>query len=73
VKKELIEKRLISVGSAERNTSAKRLPINQPNIRTRGSTGKEDHLIKQEDPVKEEPTKELQDLQEILRNAGKRM
>jgi hypothetical protein len=73
VKKELIEKRPILIGSAERNISAKRLPISQPNVRTRGSIGKEDHLIKQEDPVKEEPTKELQDLQEILRNAGKRM
>jgi hypothetical protein len=59
VKKELIEKRLISAGSAERNISAKRLSIGQPNVRTRGSTVKEDHLIKQEDPVKEEPTKEL--------------
>jgi hypothetical protein len=73
VKKEPIEKRPISAGSAERNISAKRLPIGQPNVRTRGSTVKEDHPIKQEDPVKEEPTEELQDLQEILRNAGKRM
>jgi hypothetical protein len=73
MKKELIEKRLITAGSAERNISAKRLPINQPNVRTRGSTVKEDHLIKQEDPIKEEHTKELQDLQEILRNAGKRI
>jgi hypothetical protein len=59
MKKELIEKRPISAGSAERNISTKRLPINQPNIRTRGFTVKEDHLIKQEDPVKEKPTKEL--------------
>jgi hypothetical protein len=46
VKKELIEKRLILTGSAERNISAKRLPISQPNVRTRGFTVKEDHLIK---------------------------
>jgi hypothetical protein len=62
VKKKLIEKRPILAGSAERNISTKRLPISQPNIRTRGSTVEEDHLIKQEDPVKEEPTEELQDL-----------
>jgi hypothetical protein len=46
VKKELIKKRPILVGLAKRSTSAKRLPISQPIIRTRGSIMKEDHLIK---------------------------
>jgi hypothetical protein len=41
----MTEKRLISAGSAERNISAKRLPINQPNIRTRARAS---------DPIKEE-------------------
>jgi hypothetical protein len=71
-KKEPIEKRPISAGSAERNTSAKRLPISQPNVRTRASLVKKDDPVKQEDPIKEEPIKELQDLQEILRNAEKK-
>jgi hypothetical protein len=59
VKKKLIEKRLILVGSAERNISTKRLFIGQLNVRTRGFTVKEDHLIKQKDFVKKKPIKDL--------------
>ena len=41
IKKEdkVIEKHPISVGSVERNTSAKRLLIGQPNVRTRARDG----------------------------------
>ena len=75
-KKEPLEKCPISAGSAERNTPAKRLPIGQPNVRTRAA------IIKKQDPepVKEEPIEQdategedLPDLEEILRSAGKKM
>jgi hypothetical protein len=75
VKKEpkAIEKRPISAGSAERNISAKRLPIGQPNVRTRAAIVKED-----QDPIKEEEQgpnddEELHELEDILQNAGKKM
>jgi hypothetical protein len=63
VKKEQIEKRPISAGSAERNISAKRLPTGPRNVRTRAA------IVKQ-DPTEDE---DLPDLEEILRSAGKKM
>jgi hypothetical protein len=36
----ITEKRPISAGSAERNASAKQLPVGQPNVRTRARDGK---------------------------------
>jgi hypothetical protein len=69
----IIEKRLILVGSVNRNISAKRLLISQPNVRTRAIIVK-----KEQDPIKEEPvdaddSEELPELEEILRSAGKKI
>jgi hypothetical protein len=78
IKKE--PKRPISAGSAKRDTSAKRLPIKRPNVRTRAALFK-----KEQEPVKEEPVDEnatddadddadeLPGLEELLRSAGRRM
>jgi hypothetical protein len=79
IKKE--PKRPISAGSAERSTSAKRLSIKRPNVRTRAALFK-----KEQEPVKEEPvdedatddaddddTSDLPGLEELLRSAGKKM
>jgi hypothetical protein len=84
IKKEL--KRLISAGSAERSTSAKRLPIKRFNVRIRAVLFK-----KEQEPVKEEPvdenatddadddnandddTSDLPGLEELLRSAGKKI
>jgi hypothetical protein len=63
------DKRPISVGSAERNTSTKYLPPGPPNIRTRarGPT-----------PIAEEPEiksviedESLKELEDIIKEAGK--
>jgi hypothetical protein len=66
IKKEekVTEKRPISAGSAERNISAKRLPIGQPNVHTRARAS---NPIKEEPVVEDEPLEELED---IIRNAG---
>jgi len=70
------EKRPISEGSAERNTSAKRFPIGQPNVRLRVRNG---IFIKKEAPIKKEAIdnvgndeEHLPELAEILENAGKK-
>jgi hypothetical protein len=70
------EKRPISAGSAERNTSAKRLPIGQPNVRTHARNGT---FIKREAQIKKEAIdnvgndeEHLPELAEILENAGKK-
>jgi hypothetical protein len=75
IKKELIEKRPISVDSAERNITAKRIPISQPNVRTRAAIVKQDPEPVKEEPIEQDATedKDLPDLEEILRNAGKKM
>jgi hypothetical protein len=75
VKKEPIEKRPISAGSAERNTTAKRIPIGQPNVRTRAAIVKQDPEPVKEEPIEQDATEDedLPDLEEILRNAGKKM
>jgi hypothetical protein len=74
-KKELsiTEKRLILVGSAKRNISAKRLLINQPNVRTRATIVKREQNPVKEEPVDANDSEELPELEEILRSAGKKM
>jgi hypothetical protein len=79
IKKEL--KRPISAGSAERDTSAKRLPIKRPNVRTKAALFKKEQEPVKEEPVDEEPVDEdatddadeLPGLEELLRSAGRRM
>jgi len=65
IKKEPLrtDKRPISAGSAERNTSAKRLPIGPPNVRTRtrGSTPIAEQP-ETESVFEDEPLKELEDI-----------
>jgi hypothetical protein len=74
-KKELniTEKRPISAGSAERDISAKRLPISQPNVRTRATIVKREQNSVKEEPVDANDSEELPELEEILRSAGKKM
>jgi hypothetical protein len=74
IKKEL--KRPISAGSAERDTSAKRLPIKRPNVRTKAALFKKEQEPVKEEPVDEDATDdadELPGLEELLRSAGRRM
>jgi hypothetical protein len=75
VKKELIEKRPILAGFAERNISAKRLPIGPSNVCTRAAIVKQDPAPVKEEPIEQGPTEDedLPDLEEILRSAGKKM
>jgi hypothetical protein len=58
VKKESIEKRPISAGSAESNTTAKRLLIGQPNVRTRAAIVKQDPEPMKEEPIEKDATEE---------------
>jgi hypothetical protein len=75
IKKELstTEKRLILVGSAERNISTKRLLIGQPNVRTRATIVKREQNPVKEEPVDVNDSEELSELEEILRSVGKKM
>jgi hypothetical protein len=82
IKKE--PKRPISAGSAERDTSAKRLLIRRPNVRTRAALFKKEQEPVKEEPVDEDATDDVDDdatddadelpgLEELLRSAGRRM
>jgi hypothetical protein len=69
----ITEKRPISVDSAERNISAKPLPIGQPNIRTRAAIVEKEQVPIKEEPVDADDSEELPELEEILRSDGKKM
>jgi hypothetical protein len=74
IKKEdaIIEKRPISAGSAERNTSGKRLLSQRLPARARnGKFVKQEDLVKQEAINDNEEETDLPDLETILANAGK--
>jgi hypothetical protein len=79
IKKKL--KRPISAGSAERSTSAKRLPIKRSNVRIRAALFKKEQEPVKEEPVDEDATDDANDddisdlpgLEELLRSAGKKM